>query len=373
MIRGYLQGLDFVGVIATSEVIEQITRSVVLLWLISYYATYNVEASVGGANLGAPAGACAALIFVLLFLYRLQKNTHIMLISHKILQPKFQHPAFVFFQTSIAITCTRLIFPLSDFLDALIIPHRLQDAGFVPAQAIAIYGEMSGMAVTLAYLPTLFTAAISHVLTSKFSSDWKSGKQRRMKRRASLAIQITVIWGTACSLIMYLYAPDFSWMMLGSSEITGAIRYLAIAPLLCGLREILTCIHWSTGNHQKPLWGLIVAVILSLISYYSLITLPGFAYLGIAIGILAIDFIGLCWNSHRFMWYPKRKTVINWLQKVSWCLVLVSANYFILMYFFPEDGGTQYGIRLLKIFLAFSTVLLFLFLKILKGRFNLIE
>jgi len=374
LIRGYLQGLDYVGIISTSEVIEQIIRSVVLLWLITTLASYSIEASVAGANIGAVAGAGFSLLFVVICLYRLSDVQMPRFRRRRPFpQPQTSHPVRLFFHTALAITCTRLIFPFSDFLDAIIIPHRLQDAGFFSSQAIALYGEMSGMAVTIAYLPTLFTAAISHVLTAKFSADWKSKKIFRFWTRINLAIQISIVWGISSSLIMYLYAPDFSWLMLGNGEISHAIRYLAIAPFVCGLREILTTIHWSTGNHKQPLWGLILAVILSVIAHYTLIPLPGFAAIGIAIGILMIDFIGLCWNSRPFIWLTTAKMLWEWTQKVWWSVIIVLANYFLITLVFPEVNETQYTIRLIKIFLAFLVVLLFLFFNLLRGRLSLIK
>lgn len=106
---------------------------------------------------------------------------------------------------SLYITGTRLILPISDFFDALIIPQQLQASGIDIHQAIAIFGEITGIAATIAYMPTIITSALSHILSPKNCG----GLATKKKGTVSLAFPIgfrnrLFIWSRISFLRVFL-------------------------------------------------------------------------------------------------------------------------------------------------------------------------
>ncbi|KZS47142.1 hypothetical protein AWU65_15015 [Paenibacillus glucanolyticus] len=87
--------------------------------------------------------------------------------------------------TAISILATRLIVPTSDFLDAILIPNRLQAAGMSASDAISVYGIITGMATTIVYMPSFVTFALIYTLSTKFTTDWQAAKidLRRVQER----------------------------------------------------------------------------------------------------------------------------------------------------------------------------------------------
>jgi stage V sporulation protein B len=212
LLRGFLQGIESYTTIAVSELIEQAVRISVMISLVSLWITNGVGGAVGGATLGAFSGSVAALIFlssVLFFKGHLQSNPGSILSRPGCFMELDPHMV-MFLHTSLAIAGTRIILPISDFLDALIVPQRLQVAGLSVSQATSLFGEMSGMAATVAYIPTIMTAALTHTLTAKITADWQKKNFKRFFMRTKTSLEIGWFWGIGSrSFSLFLFFGSF--------------------------------------------------------------------------------------------------------------------------------------------------------------------
>ncbi|MFT9847673.1 oligosaccharide flippase family protein [Aneurinibacillus sp. REN35] len=326
LIRGYLQGIEYYGYIAGSEVIEQLVRVCTMLGLVTLWMMHGEVWTVGGAVFGAFSGAVCALLF-LLFPLRVsfqvsnnERTTQSLFIGF----PIFLHSA-------LAILATRLVVPVSEFLDALIIPHRLQDGGMSITQATAVFGEISGMAVTAVYVPTIVTAAISHTLSSKVAEDWKSKKYNAFSRKSRLTIQLTWGWGIVSLLFLFFYAYEISTLLFGNDEVGRGIRYLCAVPLLTGIREVTTTILWSQEREKEPIMGLILGIVCSVILAYFLVAIPGYGYEGAALSILSLECVAAIWNVVQI---KKMNNGIFLIFPALWeaiCILVTGVLYFFLL------------------------------------------
>ncbi|MBN6185631.1 oligosaccharide flippase family protein [Aneurinibacillus sp. BA2021] len=326
LIRGYLQGIQCYGYIAGSEVMEQLVRVGTMLWLVTLWAGLGEGWSVGGAVMGAFTGAVCALLFLL---PPLHASFHAVdrMPGKQPLSIKFSF----FLHSAVAILATRLIVPVSEFLDALIIPHRLQDGGLSTAQATAVFGEISGMAATAVYVPTIVTAAISHTLSSKVAEDWKSKKFSSFARRARLTIRLAWIWGMVSLLFLFFYAHEISVLLFGNDQVGRGIRYLCAIPLLTGIREVTTTLLWSQEREREPITGLALATFCSVFLIYFLVAIPGFGYEGAAISMVSLECIAATWN---VLQIKKGNQSIFLLLPALWealCIFVTGAVYFFVL------------------------------------------
>ncbi|WCN36906.1 oligosaccharide flippase family protein [Aneurinibacillus uraniidurans] len=291
LVRGYLQGIESYGSIASSEVIEQLVRVCTMLGFATVWAVHGKVWAVSGAVFGAFTGAVCALLFLIIPL-----RMSLRVINGERLEQTISIGLPVFLYSSVTILATRLVVPVSEFLDALIVPHRLQDGGMSADQAIAVFGEIAGMAVTAVYFPTIMTAAISHTLSAKITEDWKDKKNKIFVRRSHLALQLTWGLGVVSTLFLFFYARDVSMLLFNKEEVGGAIRYLCAIPLLTGLREVTTTILWAQEREQEPVKGLLFGSACSVVLGYLLIAIPGFGYEGTVISILSLELVSVVWN-----------------------------------------------------------------------------
>ncbi|WCK56201.1 polysaccharide biosynthesis protein [Aneurinibacillus sp. Ricciae_BoGa-3] len=297
LVRGVLQGIEKYEQIALSEIIEQIFRVIAMLVLVFLLIHKGTAAAVGGAMLGAFAGAVAALVYlvVLLGIYARKTNQEKQWAGEG---QAAKTGLFALLYASTAFLLTRLIVPVSDFFDALIIPHRLQDGGLTVAQATSVFGIVSGMAVSLVYIPTIFSAALSHILSSKITLDYKQKKETRFRLQSRHALKAVWLWGWASAFVFFYYADKLSLLIYGTSTAASAIRWLCLGTLFAGVRELTTTLLWAIDRKKETIVGLLAGTICSIVLAYFLVCIPGFGISGISIATLSVDLVAALWNIH---------------------------------------------------------------------------
>lgn len=327
LLRGYLQGIELYNVIAVSEIIEQAVRVLFMLAIVFLFLPQGPAIATGNSMLSTSLGAISA--FLVLISYYLYVNRQGNQAPIRYSDIKFQKRLKWFIHSSFIISITRLLIPLSDVLDAIIIPNRLQTAGYSSAEATAMFGVLTGMAALVAYMPTLVTAALSHTLTMRMVADWQARNYERFHLRTRIALKVSWIWGWISSLFLYVYNKEISLILFGTIEAARPIQFLFIVPLLVGLREVSTSILWVQEYKKVPLIGLISGISISLIVHYFLVAKPGLNYRGATVGILTLEFIAVCCNLLAMIPMMKR---IKWSQLIIDALVLIFIMFLVNHY-----------------------------------------
>lgn len=289
LLRGYLQGLEKYTAIAISEIIEQTARIGTLMLLVPLFIQSGIEFAVGGAVLGTFTGAL--LSFAVLITFFMYNRPFVALSPSSI---RTDLPLVV--QASFAIALTRLLIPASDFMDAIIIPQRLQVAGISSKEAAEMFGIVTGIALVVAYIPTLITGALTHTLTMKITADWQNKEYNGFYKKSHTALQVAWVWGLASGFFIFEYASEISLFVFGIQHAEIPIKSLAMLPLLVGLREITTSILWAQNRKKTPFIGLATGVFVNFIILYSLIAVPGLGYAGMSLGIIMLELIAMAWN-----------------------------------------------------------------------------
>jgi stage V sporulation protein B len=291
LLRGYLQGLEHYSAIAVSELIEQAVRIGLMLGMTWLWLPQGVMYAVGRSLIGTAMGGIAAFVMLLLFLrYTGQKNQLPPYVSTG------KSDGFWFIKSSLVISFTRLLIPFSDMLDAVIIPLRLQIAGYTSTQATAMYGLLMGMAMLVVYMPTIVTAAISHTLTMKLALSWQELRYDYFAKKSRQTMEIVWIWGITSSSFLWIFNRDLAQLLFHSGQTAELIRWLSIVPLLVGLREVSTSILWAQDNKKISLIGTAIGITAATLSHYFLIPLNGVHLKGAVAGVILMEFIIMSGN-----------------------------------------------------------------------------
>lgn len=334
LLRGYLQGQSRVGILALSEVAEQAVRVVLLLLIVNWLLPQGIERAVGGGLYATFAGALVsfALLTVYLILKDKQNPPH---------PAPYQKapPVLRFVRTSLAISLTRLFIPVSELIDALLVPARLLAAGYNQAQATAMFGVVYGMAALLAYTPTLVTGALSHTLTARIAAEWQHGNLKNFNRLSGLTLKVGWLWGVTSGLFLYRYAAELSFFIFGTEEAAPVIRYLSAIPLIVGFRELTTSILWSIESRKAPVFGLLAGIICSIAAQYVLVGIPGFGYLGAVIAILSMEAVSALWNLNTLKKNGKAKKRALLMALIDLCVL--SAAVFTVSGLSPSGRALQ--------------------------------
>ncbi|UVI33413.1 oligosaccharide flippase family protein [Paenibacillus spongiae] len=292
LLRGYLQGLERYNLIAISEITEQFVRVASLVLFVLVLLPGGIAKAVGGGVIGTTVGALFAFLVLTVLLSFTHDRIGLPSTGSSALRPALA----ALLRTSAAIAFTRLLIPASDFIDAILIPNRLQTAGYSVLEATQIYGVLTGMAIILTYMPTILTAALSHTLTMKITAVWQAGHKDEFFRQTSAGLEAGWLWGLTSGLFLFQYAADLSWLIFGTTEAASPIRYLALLPFVVGTRELTTSILWAQNRKKIPFSSLISAILISIVLLYFLLAIPGFGYIGAAISFLSLELIAAVWN-----------------------------------------------------------------------------
>ncbi|WP_226001029.1 oligosaccharide flippase family protein [Paenibacillus sp. BJ-4] len=321
LLRGYLQGLERYTAIALSEIIEQTVRIGTLMWLVPLFIQSGIEFAVGGAVLGTFTGALLA--FAMLSAFFIYNRPSVVLSP-----PSTRTDLPLVVQASFAIALTRLLIPASDFIDAIIIPQRLQVAGVSSKEAAEMFGIVTGIALVVAYMPTLITGSLTHTLTMKITADWQNNEYNSFYQKSHTAIQVAWVWGLASGFFIFEYASEISLFVFGIQNAELPIKSLAMLPLLVGLREITTSILWAQNRKKTPFIGLGTGVLANFMILYSLVAIPGFGYAGMSLGIIMLELIATAWNFNALQLFQRTNSHIAIMLLVD---ILVSEAILIMV------------------------------------------
>jgi stage V sporulation protein B len=307
LVRGFLQEMEhYRRLIAISELLEQIIRVAVMLFLVSLWFEYGIDYAIGGATLAAAVGAVCTLCFLMSSFIKMTVVTHqplLAMYAQKRVHPKME----TLLHTSLFILATRLILPLSNFIDSFLIPHRLQAAGMSMHEATATFGEFSGMATMIVYIPTLLTSALAHMLAPQLNLDWQSKKWHQLCHRAKKSLTLGWLWGIISAFLLMFYSHEISAIIAGNDALADSIFYMAFAPLFAGVNGIATTTLWAMQDEKKPLVGLMTGAICSVLINYFMVGMAGFEHIGVVLGLISVECVSsICNLSFLYVKLSKR-------------------------------------------------------------------
>lgn len=351
LIRGFLQGASRYGYIAMSELIEQVVRVIGMVFLAGYLLQFGLPEAVTGVIVGALLGALIAFLFLLIPLSSASPNL-----------PERHKPQStaipVFILSCLAIMGTRIILPVTDFIDSLLVPNRLVFAGYSAQEATVIFGEFFGITATVVYVPALITSSLGHIIMPRLTTAWCTLDVPGFMAKLKVAFTTALLWGLCSSYLLAVYADTISALVIGNDSLSSTIRYLSIIPLLTGIRELSTVVLWTMDIKRKPFVGLILATGVSTIVNFLVIGIPGYSMMGIALGILSFEITSLMVNlaALKKEIAPQKIRVFDWNEMMICAIFLVflhvSAGFFRSPAIFANPAWAPYaemGLSLLLI------------------------
>ena len=137
--------------------------------------------------------------------------------------------------------------PLVNMMDSIIVVKRLAVAGFTENQALAAFGQLTGMAMSIVNLPSVITVAMSMSLVPTISEAFALGNKVKARKDTQSAIKVTLLIvlpcafgdGVTCTPIMQLLFPK---------EPTTVGTILLFLTPLCSILRTNTVYEWDTSR-----------------------------------------------------------------------------------------------------------------------------
>lgn len=275
--RGYLQGWQMMTPTAISQIVEQIVRVIAMLAGAAYFLPLGLAYAAGGASLGAGAGALAALA-VLLYYYKKLPTPPGELTSLATMPESKASIISRLFHLAIPISLASILLPLVANIDLMIVPRRLEVAGFSIAQATELFGYLTGMAVPLINLATILTAALATSLVPAISDALSRKDEDSVYFRTSGAMRLSFMATVPFSIMLYVLAHPVVTLIYNAPKAAEATQILSIAIFFLGLHQVTTGILQGLGKPIIPVINMGIAALVKVLLNWNLTALP---YLGI--------------------------------------------------------------------------------------------
>lgn len=277
--RGYFQGLQNMVPTAISQICEQLVRVVVGYTAALRFLNVGVEWAAAGLALGMLAGEVIGLLVIAIQYQfvspKLKVTTQEPSYSSRLILIKLWHLAS-------SVTAGRLLATGLAALDAVLIPMRLQVAGYGAREAITLFGQLGGSAFTLLTFPSVFTFALAASLVPSISEAAARHQIHVVRARSAEAIRLTILIGIPCLIILFYFSLPLT-SLFKSTEISPILRVLALGGIFSYIQQTTTGILQGLGKVHLPVLHSIIAAVIRIPILIYLTALPQWGLRGTAL------------------------------------------------------------------------------------------
>ncbi len=279
IIKGYYWGKQRMGVYILSNIVEQIVRIGILIYLIPIFLEKSLVATISIIILVNVISETSSIIVMLL---GLPKG---MTLEKSDFKPNTRDIKDIL-NISVPSTSSKIIGSIAHFLEPIILTNVLTYVGYSNNFIITEYGIINGYALALLLLPQFFTQSISTALIPELSKYYAVKDIEKCKKRVRQIVSLSLLIGvTSTSLIFCI--PEFFLNLIYNT--TLGVTYIKIlAPFLL-LFFINTPISNALQALDKSKESMIITIIASTIRL-SLVFILSFLKIGmygLIIGIIA--------------------------------------------------------------------------------------
>jgi stage V sporulation protein B len=249
--RGFFQGQQDMVPTAISQVLEQTIRVGTMFILAFVLVGRGVEYAAAGATFGAVTGAVGGLAFLLMTYFRRFDRSRMAVYAEDQDSDMVSVLKQIVF-LAIPISLASIIMPVIQLIDMAIVPSRLQAGGATVADATALYGQLSGGAVPLINLPTVFTAALATSLVPSISSANALGDADLIHHRATVAARLTMILVIPSAFGLLTLAEPIAAFLFPDPGIGQPLQVLAPGVIFIGFHMTTSGILQGLGRTAVP-------------------------------------------------------------------------------------------------------------------------
>lgn len=273
VLKGYFAGKQNMVPHATSNIIEQIIRLIIIVIVLPILMEKSVMHAVIGLILLTIISEISSIIVFLFFIPK-----HIDFKTN--LLPSKKHTKDIL-NISVPTVSSRIIGNIGYFLEPIILTNLLLFSGYPSSYILREYGAYNAYSLALLTMPGFFIAAISTSLLPEISKFHGENNTKMIKRRIHQSIIFALLIGIFFSFIIFTFRDTLLFSLYNTTSGSNYIKVLAPFFVLFYLEGVLTsslqALGYAKVTMNITLWGvilkLLVMAILSLchIGIYSLV------------------------------------------------------------------------------------------------------
>lgn len=318
--RGYFQGQQSMVPTAVSQVVEQLFRVTAVLLLAFMLFPYGLQFSAAGATSGAVVGGVAGLLVLFVYYYRFRKKRRQAALPLKYSGATSWQLGKEMVRLAVPVSFGAVVIPLVQMIDAVIVPQRLEAIYYTHSQAMALFGQLSGMASVLVTMPTIFTVSIATSLVPAISEALTNRDPLLLNDRINYAFRASMIITLPCTAGLFILAFPISDLLFKLPQVGVPLEAMAFACIVLAAFQISSAALQGLGKPEIAMRHLIVIGVLKVIMNYTLTAVPVLNIRGAAIATIVAFAVGSWLN---FI-YLKRLTAVKYEKMRLFKLTLIT-------------------------------------------------
>ncbi len=277
--RGYLQGNFRLKQSGASQVVEQITRVVVVLLALIIAVKMGAGPTVTAAiaTFGATAGAITAFMLLLQSVKKMRRETLRRLPHLKKSALRARPILRNLFAMSLPITLGTLVLPISQTIDGWTVPRVLVTSGATLVSAFSQYGVYSGEALRLIQLPLSFATAIGTSALPAISESVTLRNPALTRTRLHQALHMSTLIALPAFAVLFTMARPIDIALFRGTDGVTLMKATSIIVVLSGLELVSTYILQGYNAFYRPVVHMAAGAVLKLALNLTLIPIYGIA------------------------------------------------------------------------------------------------
>lgn len=304
-INGYFYGIRKTAIPAFSQLAEQVCRvgSVYLIYFVCqrHGLTPTISFAVVGLVIGESASMIVSAVAIIARTHQVfppeastfrTDQTHARrLFRSRTTQPfssaaaVYRHITGQLLQLAIPLSANRLVLNLLQSVEAVYIPNRLMAYGLNNADALSVYGVLTGMSLPLILFPSAVTNSISVLLLPIVAEADASGNQTAVRRAIFTSIRCCLLLGFFCTALFLLFGR-LAGRLLFHSELAGS--FILTLSFICPFMYIASTLNSILNGLGKTIQTFLFSVVSLLLRLlFVFFAIPNFGIKGYLWGMLA--------------------------------------------------------------------------------------
>ncbi len=297
-INGYFYGIKKTSIPSLAQLSEQLIRvgSVYIIYHICLERnmTPTISFAAVGLVLGESASMVVSVIAIILRSYNVFGNR----MSHMALSPsKMQAPARQglirtyrlimknLLKLAVPLSLNRILINVLQSIEAIFIPNRLMAYGLNNADALGVYGVLTGMSLPLILFPSALTNSVSVLLLPVVSEADASGNSRAVTKAILKSIKYCMLMGFACTALFLLLGRP-AGRILYNSELAGS--FILTLSFICPFMYVASTLNSILNGLGKTALTFTYSIVSLLVRLaFVFFAIPVFGIKGYLWGMLA--------------------------------------------------------------------------------------
>ena len=235
-INGYYYGKKKSFIPSISQIAEQVARVIGVYLFYGYLSQNDLPLNASHAMWGLILGeVCGMLVSGIAMICSLLKRL-VPFLSQKNLHSRYA--SFSFYCSSLCsmavpLTVNRVLTNIGSSIENSMIPQKLRLYGLSQADALSIYGVLSGMSLAVIFFPSVITGSLSVLLLPAVSEATSKGESSKVSYATEKAVRYGLLLGFFFTVV-FLITGDYIGEILFSNPLAGYfIRRLSwICPFM---------------------------------------------------------------------------------------------------------------------------------------------